>query len=100
MPSYFLKQPNGRYARYSTIVDDFTAMNMTRQEAIWCARGELGLRDAFGKIERADRDENASEYDEKAPAGLRRWWGALSAVGAVHGDETRRKRMVAGEAKS
>lgn len=99
MPSFYLKQPNGKYALFSTIVDDFCAMDMTRQEAMMHARAEMGDEQAARKIERADRDENAAEYDEKAPAGLRRWWGALSAVGAVHGDEARRKRMVAGEVK-
>ena len=29
MPSYFVVQPNGLLARFSTVVDDFTAMNMT-----------------------------------------------------------------------
>lgn len=99
MPSFYMKQPNGRYALFSSIPDDFYAMNMTRSEAMTVARCDHGDDAGRRKIERADADALAEYYDEKAPAGLRRWWGALSVVGAVHGDEMRRKRMVAGEVK-
>lgn len=34
MPHYFVKQPNGKYAIYSTIVDDFLLFDATQQEAI------------------------------------------------------------------
>lgn len=29
-----VKQPNGRYARYSKVVDDFTPMNFTAEEMV------------------------------------------------------------------
>lgn len=32
MPGYIIKQPNGLYCRYSTIVDGLTHYNMTKEE--------------------------------------------------------------------
>ena len=34
MPSFYTKQPDGKYAVYSTIVDDFIVDNATREEII------------------------------------------------------------------
>lgn len=34
MPAYIIKQPNGLYCRYSTIVDDITDCNMTKDDYI------------------------------------------------------------------
>lgn len=34
MPSRVVVQPNGFYALFSTVVDHFTAYNMTREEAV------------------------------------------------------------------
>lgn len=39
MPARIVKQPNGRYARFSTVVDNFTHYNMTREEALDAADG-------------------------------------------------------------
>ncbi len=54
----FVKQPNGRYARFSEIVDDFTHHNMTPEgifkhgTEVWdvglpTLRGKIGSADAF-----------------------------------------------------
>lgn len=100
MPSFYLKQPNGLYARFSTIPDDFTTMGLTREGALDRAQREVGEREGLSKIERADADEEAAEYEPTAPEGLRRWQGCLDTVEAIHGAATRDKRKAAGEVTS
>jgi hypothetical protein len=49
MGESIVKQPNGRYARYSSIVDDFTDINMTEDDYIeLCvvSEKENAIRDA------------------------------------------------------
>lgn len=97
MPSFYLKQPNGKYARFSTIVDDFTAMGLTRDRAVTHAQRDVGEREGIGKIERADADALAAEYDERAPEGLRRWTACLDTVMCVHGTVIHGERKAKGE---
>jgi hypothetical protein len=53
-----VKQPNGRYARWSDIVDDFTHMEMTREEAIDVCRGYpgMGAAESEQKVANAERE--------------------------------------------
>ena len=53
MPARAVVQPNGLFARFSTIVDNFTHVNYTREELWKVFRDECGLDCADGKIERA-----------------------------------------------
>jgi hypothetical protein len=56
MPAMAVVQPNGLYARFSSIVDDFTHTNLTRDE-IWTEfQHECGDDCADGKLERAHKD--------------------------------------------
>ena len=69
----FVKQPNGRYARFSEIVDNFTHSEMTRQEAAeLCSSPEI----ADTKLRAAD--EHPERYQE-----------ALSIIESVHGNRER-----------
>lgn len=82
MPAYFVKQPNGFYGRFSTIVDTFTDLNLTREEALETAQREWGALDGVAKVERAD--------DEQAPGdgtALSRWREAMETIAVVHGEE-------------
>lgn len=49
-----VKQPNGLYARYSEVVDDFTHTDMSRDEAMEVCREHMGRDDAEAKLQRAD----------------------------------------------
>ncbi len=49
-----VKQPNGLYARWSDIVDDFTHMNMSRAQALLVCREELGRLESEAKVSRAE----------------------------------------------
>lgn len=50
-------QPNGKYARFSDVVDNFTDYDMTRDEAFAMCRNEYAMpaKDAEYKIEQAEK---------------------------------------------
>lgn len=80
MPSYFLKQPNGKYARFSTVVDNFTAMNMDRETALYRAKLEVGELEGEQKIARADKEELPGNGRP-----LSRWKKSIHTVEVIHG---------------
>lgn len=68
-------QPNKMYARFSEIVDDFTHVNLTKNEAVDLVIEYFGTHDVGGvdrKILAADNDSN-------------RWSECLDVVLRVHG---------------
>lgn len=82
MATYLVKQPNGRYATFSTIVDDFTAMNLTHSQA--------GTETSWEAVDAADGDlPHGSEFSSGEH---RRWREVLAAVRSVHGPVTERVR--------
>lgn len=82
----FVVQPNGKFARFSEIVDDFTHFDMTRDEALSLYYAENGRSDqhnAEGKVKRAEEHPERFEED-------------LVIVGEVHGEaimDERRKEL-------
>ena len=92
----YLKQPNGKLACFSDIVDDFTIYNMTEEQALEDARKDMGEDAARAKIDRALRDEPPPWSQDTATDGLRRWRDALEMIAGVHGDARRdeRERML------
>lgn len=55
---YIVKQPNGLYARFSTMIDDFTDFDMTRQDYVdLCVERvtETATRDANEIIDAIER---------------------------------------------
>lgn len=79
MPGRAVKQPNGLYSRFSTVVDDFTHMNYSREELWEVFRDEGGVDCANGKMERADKE-------------LERWEDELETINAIHGSEVEQRR--------
>lgn len=69
-------QPDGRYARFADPVDNFTHLNMTREEALEVCREYLGRIDSEEKVQRA----------EKEPG---RWANELETIEVVHGRDAR-----------
>lgn len=74
-----VKQPNGLYARFSEVVDDFTHANFSREELGSLYRDEGGVEFANSKLQRA---ENAvHRFDE-----------AIGIIKCVHGKELAEQR--------
>lgn len=94
MPSYICKQPNGRYARFTSVCDDFTHLNLTADQMLRVLEQEgLTREEASGKVIRANNDERAECYDpENWPKGLVRWYSALEVVAHVHGERVALRR--------
>lgn len=84
MPWRFVKQPNGLLGRFSTIVDTFTDVNMTEEEALTMCLEEYNFReeDAKGKVERAS-------FGPTGTGPLHRWEESLRTIEMVHGKKER-----------
>jgi hypothetical protein len=92
-----VKQPNGLFARFSDIVDDFTHGDMTEAEAVELCRDSMGREEARKKVQRAIDDEDRWRPGVKHgdPKGLGRWKDAIKTVRAIHG--AKRAREAAAE---
>ncbi len=77
MPAYFVMQPDGRFARFSTVVDDFTDLNMSEEECI-----QLVVEDA---IARAKKEATTSITSAKTHP--EKWAGCLLTVENIHGKD-------------
>ncbi len=77
-----VKQPNGKFARFSENVDDFTDYDMTEQEAIaYCVEIEhMHLQEAVAKVQRALSND------------VNRFVEAIDIVGKVHSKSTAYRR--------
>lgn len=82
----YIRQPNGRYAIFSEIVDHFTWLDLPPETAI-----DVGMQDYH--IDRATGLEKlakaALDLDPRTNVigdGLRRWREALEIIRRVHGD--------------
>lgn len=69
-------QPNGKYARFSEVVDGFTDYGLTRDEAYELCRVHMGVEEAKGKMRRADNSPD-------------RWSESLATIEAIHGRDAR-----------
>lgn len=86
MPKFFVKQPDGKLALFSTIVDDFTEWGLSDEEAVEVATDTLGVSldtmdDVVGK---ARRDEPFWSSVDRGD-GRNRWRQALIPLAAQHG---------------
>lgn len=99
MPSYFLKQPNGLLARFSTIPDHFTHVNLTETEAFEVAFEDMGRYEAEQKIKRALEDAHLGE-PWSVHDGLNRWRDSVETVEECHGADELKKllELIASEA--
>jgi hypothetical protein len=77
----FIVQPNGLFARFSEIVDDFTDYGFTEEEALKAAHYayEMSPQEAQGKVTRAKENPE-------------RWEEALDIIKNVHGERVMTSR--------
>ena len=87
MPRRIVRQPNGLYAEFSTIVDAFTILNMTEEEAYTYCRREMGKYDARAKVGRGKRDQKYYHSDGECGGGTWRWEYDLDTMKDVYGDD-------------
>lgn len=87
MPWEIVKQPNNKYAVFSTVVDNFIVINASRGEVVsYCISRGLSEQDTESKVKRADDNcEHFSHSISKMP--LARWNGAIVDVLSIHGKE-------------
>lgn len=80
MPQYIVKQPNKLYGRFSTIVDDYTHLNFSREEMIEVLQFKgCGQTDIDRHLRAADDDEPI--YGRRVESdGLDRWRYCLKVV--------------------
>jgi hypothetical protein len=94
-----VKQPNGLYARFSSIVDDFTDLNLSKRQAYRLCRQTMGIAQAQDAISAANSDSVVLYPGEEMPeaqAGLRRWQRCLNTIRIIHGERVANTRAVDG----
>lgn len=70
-----IQQPNGRYARFSEVVDNFTDYDLTRAEALELCKGH-GLKPETAEVKVRLAEQNPSRYK-----------GAMEIVRLIHGED-------------
>lgn len=88
-----VQQPNGLLARFSSVVDGFTHVNMTDEEAVEVCQEYMGRRDAIDKVTRGRCDgfvvyEIQGEDISPQTDGLNRWRECLDKIIFRHGENT------------
>ena len=83
-----IKQPNGFYARFSEIVDEFTDWNMTEQEAFELCSDLAGVKIAETKMYNANN--NIDPYT--MGSNFDRFEHAIDVIRCVHGSALAKER--------
>lgn len=87
MGSRIVKQPNGKLARFSEVVDNFTDCNMDRDEAILLCKDEgMSTDAATAKVQRGIDDLDPYDYSIVG-SGLDRWNEAVRIIEEQHGKD-------------
>lgn len=86
----FVKQPNGKLAVFSDIVDHFTVYNMTEKMAVAYARLAMGREDALTKVRAGIEDHKPWTVGVRG-SGLERWTASLKTIEICHGKAEREK---------
>jgi len=86
MPARFIRRPNGYLARFSTVVDNVTHVNLTPKEAVLlCEQERMQFSTAVEKVRRGAED---IQGDFGPPgSGLDRWNEAIESIRHVHGEK-------------
>jgi hypothetical protein len=78
-------QPNGKLARFSDVVDNFTDVEMTVEEAIIECQQELSLDAAKKKVQVGVDDLIPMSVTKKGDGSVR-WNDCLQTISLVHGN--------------
>lgn len=80
----FVRQPNGRLARFSDIVDNFTHIHLTATDALKIAYEDMGREAAKEKVKAGVEDHEPWKRGVKGD-GQSRMRDCLEAIERVHG---------------
>jgi hypothetical protein len=89
--AFFLKQPNGLFARFSGVVDHITHHGMSEVDVIRVCAADFGLslKDSNGALQNAKKDLHPRT---KEPGdGTLRWKYAMELIEAIHGTKERQE---------
>lgn len=87
-----VKQPNSLFARFSDVVDDFTHMNMTKQEALnVCKEEGCNEYEANRKIKAGIEDH--IPWTNKPGDGQSRWHDCIETIKICYGKRISNKRI-------
>lgn len=87
-----VKQPNGLFARFSDVVDDFTHINMSETEALSVCKEEgCGEYEADKKMKAGKEDH--IPWTEKPGSGLDRWNNSIDTIKTCHGEKIMKRRI-------
>ena len=81
----FVTQPNGLLARFSYAVDDFTHVNLTREQAQAIAEVDYALSPAEARCEIMGAIEDRDPRTGIVGDGLSRWRDSIFIIGLSHG---------------
>lgn len=86
MARRFVRQPNGKLGLFSDVVDAFTWLNLTEEEALEVCRDEmdLGPKGSVEKVRSGVEDHEPWKFNVKGD-GLSRWREAIGLIERVHG---------------
>lgn len=86
MPKFFVRQPDSKFALFSTVVDDFLYCGLTEEGALRVAKDDLAVTpsQADELIGQAKLDE-PFRLSENRGDGLNRWRHTLTALAIRHG---------------
>ncbi len=77
-----VQQPTGQFARFSDIVDNFTAYDMTAGQAVdECQLNSIGVDEALSAVVNARRHKNGKRFED-----------AIETIRLIHGKEQADKR--------
>lgn len=79
-----VKQPNGRLARFSDVVNDFTHLDMSEEDALALCREIMPPSVATRTVQDAQDDIRPGIQNAKGN-GLWRWKHSLQSIAMVHG---------------
>lgn len=85
MPTFLLRQPDDKIAAFSTVVEDFTAYDMTTEEALLYCIDDLRVgRDTAETMLRQALEDHIPFKDGALGDGTQRWAYALKMAALNH----------------
>jgi hypothetical protein len=87
-----VKQPDGRFCRFSSVVDDLTHCNMSESDALEVCTEYMGKYEAPAKVQ-AGIDDLLPYNTIKKGDGSARWNDIIETIECVHGKEGLKKTL-------